>query len=456
MNRLLFFIAFILISHFAFSQNKSITTIDFNPYEIPVDIIQVSDGYFITGTTGNHSTDTQFFYLKTDENFNVIFSHIASYNNSSIGTKILKTESDNLLLNGYIGYHYSQVDVLLFKLNNDGEILDDFSIIDNTQSIWRGFSKKSNVDKFCFYGMLNDQNTIIETDADFNSFWETNTEFFILNSLYTNDGIISMAQTPYDEPVFFDYLDFIKYDLNGNQVWHKRYGNYQAYSGKTILNLPNNEILFAGSSSNYEEFPNIFLYNIDSEGNENWQKTIGDLSNEMICNDAILIGSQIFLVGTVSHNNPNNGLLIKTDLSGNIIWSKEYPISDASVEISKILQKDDESLLLIGNKRNNYAPSEQDIIIIETNLDGTITNTSQINTPSIEIKIHPNPADDLLKICNKSITEIETISIINSKGQEVMNIPYSNEIDIKTLSKGVYIIKITGDNKSFTEKIIIN
>jgi len=176
----------------------------------------------------------------------------------------------------------------------------------------------------------------------------------------------------------------------------------------------------------------------------------------MICNDAILIGSQIFLVGTVSHNNPNNGLLIKTDLSGNIIWSKEYPISDASVEISKILQKDDESLLLIGNKRNNYAPSEQDIIIIETNLDGTITNTSQINTPSIEIKIHPNPADDLLKICNKSITEIETISIINSKGQEVMNIPYSNEIDIKTLSKGVYIIKITGDNKSFTEKIIIN
>lgn len=452
MNRLLSLLGFFLISQIVFAQEKSIASIDFNPFDVPTDIIQVSDGYFITGTTGNHSTDTQIFYLKTDENFDVIYSHFASYDISSIGTNMLKTEDNNILLNGYMGYNYSKKDILLFKLNNEGEIINNFSIIDESQAIWGGFTKKNNVDKYCFFGVLNDEPTIIETDEEFNFIWETHSNFYILNSIYTNDGIISMAQSSYENPTYFNYLDFIKYDLNGNQLWHQRYGNYQAYSGETILNLPNNEILFAGSSSNYDEHPNIFLYNTDSDGNENWQKTIGETYKWEECHDAILIDSFIYLTGYIE----NNGLLIKTDLSGNIIWTKEYPITDAQVEIFKIIQKNDESLILLGKKRDNYAPSEQDIIIIETNLDGIITNTSQINMPEIEITIHPNPADDILKICNKSRTEIETISIINSNGQVVLNLLYSKEIDVKDLKSGTYIIILNGNNKTFSKKIIIN
>ncbi len=452
MKRLLFLFAFILFSQFSFSQNKSITTIDFNPFEIPNDIIQVSDGYFITGTTGNHSTETQLFYLKTNENFEVNYSHIASYNISSIGTNMLKTEDNNVLLNGYMGYNYSEKDILLLELNNEGEIIDDFSIIDETQAIWLGFAKKSNVDKYCFFGTLNDEPTIIETDAEFNFLWETNSDFHILNSLYTDDGIISMAQSSYDNPTYFNYLDFIKFDFSGNQLWHQRYGNYQAYSGNTILNLPNNEILFAGSSSNFDEHPNIFLYNTDSEGNENWQKTIGETYKWEVCNDAILIDSFIYLTGYIE----NNGLLIKTDLSGNIIWTKEYPITEAQVEFFKLMQKDDEGLILLGNKRSNDAPIEQDIIIIETNLDGIITNTSQINIPEIEITIYPNPVDDLLIISNKSSNEFESLIIFNSSGQAVMNLPYTNEINVKNLKSGIYVIELTGNQKTFSKKIIIN
>lgn len=458
MKRLIFLLSLFSIYQISYSQEKSITSIDFNPYDLPVDIIQVSDGYFITGTTGNYATETQLFYLKTDEYFDVIYSHFASYGISSIGTKMLKTENDNILLNGYIGYNYSAKDILLFELNNEGEVVNDFSIIDNTQAIWTGFTKKNDVDKYCFFGILNDTPAIIETDVEFNFIWETNPNFYILNSIYTDDGIISMAQSSYVNPPFFDYLDFIKYDFNGNQLWHKRYGNYQAYSGKTILNLPNDEILFAGSSSNFEEYPNIFLYNTDSEGNENWQKTIGELYNWEECHDAILIDSSLFIAGSISSDSEphGKGLLIKTDLSGNIIWTKEYPITDAQLELNKIMKKDNETLLLVGNILLQYQPYDRNIIILETNLDGIITKTSQINTSSIEITIYPNPANDILIICNKSRTEFETISIINSNGQAVMNVPYSKEISIKNLKSGIYIISLTGVNKTFSKKIIIN
>lgn len=142
MLRNIFLFSILFVFQITYSQEESIITIDFNPYEFPMDIVQVTDGYYITGTTGSHPSETQLFYIKTDANFDVTNSHIASYDNPSIGSQLIKTDSDNLLFNGYIGFNYSEKDILLFKLNNEFEMINDYSIIDDSQNIWFGFTKK--------------------------------------------------------------------------------------------------------------------------------------------------------------------------------------------------------------------------------------------------------------------------------------------------------------------------
>jgi len=70
------------------------------------------------------------------------------------------------------------------------------------------------------------------------------------------------------------------------------------------------------------------------------------------------------------------------------------------------------------------------------------------------ILIYPNPAKDNLTI---EIYKNATVEIVNLQGQIVKNITltnYKNDIDIKKLIDGVYLIKITTDKEIIVKKFI--
>ena len=73
-----------------------------------------------------------------------------------------------------------------------------------------------------------------------------------------------------------------------------------------------------------------------------------------------------------------------------------------------------------------------------------------------ELKIYPNPTKDVIKI-DTPIT-IDNVSIINQLGQRVLEVNkaqiFKNKINLSTLSKGVYYMTITSDNKSKTIKVV--
>lgn len=165
-------------------------------------------------------------------------------------------------------------------------------------------SQKNDEDRYCYFGILNGEPTICEADVDFNFLWESNIDFYIKNSIYTNNGIISLAFTPLEGSPY-NFINFINYDFNGNQIWHKSSNSFSAYSGNTILEMPNNDILFAGNSSNEDEWPHIFLYDIDSLGNENWHKSIGQPGIWETCNDAIIIDTFLYLTGYIRNEVEN-------------------------------------------------------------------------------------------------------------------------------------------------------
>lgn len=68
------------------------------------------------------------------------------------------------------------------------------------------------------------------------------------------------------------------------------------------------------------------------------------------------------------------------------------------------------------------------------------------------VKIYPNPAKNSINI-NGDYNHLE---IYNTVGKLVLSSSQNNNIDITTLSNGVYIIKVSGNNGTQTERIIIN
>ena len=82
-----------------------------------------------------------------------------------------------------------------------------------------------------------------------------------------------------------------------------------------------------------------------------------------------------------------------------------------------------------------------------------------LSTPEYErleyaLKLYPNPTDNILFI--KGNKNLMSVSVYNMLGKEVLSKINTNNIDVKILPKGVYIIKISDDVSQTNRKFIKN
>ena len=70
------------------------------------------------------------------------------------------------------------------------------------------------------------------------------------------------------------------------------------------------------------------------------------------------------------------------------------------------------------------------------------------------LKLYPNPTDNTLFI--KGNKNLMKVSVYNMLGKEVLSKMNTNNIDVKVLPKGVYIIKISDDIGQINKKFIKN
>jgi len=89
----------------------------------------------------------------------------------------------------------------------------------------------------------------------------------------------------------------------------------------------------------------------------------------------------------------------------------------------------------------------------------TTLSTNTIN-PFDDFKLYPNPAEDYVFITASNLSGKAEIEISNMLGQQVITRHKITDkqtimIDVKNLSTGIYIIKLTDGDKSFSSKFIV-
>jgi photosystem II stability/assembly factor-like uncharacterized protein len=97
--------------------------------------------------------------------------------------------------------------------------------------------------------------------------------------------------------------------------------------------------------------------------------------------------------------------------------------------------------------------------ILKTN-SGLTTYSEQVKAPESKISIYPNPAKNKITITNQTATPGESIiDIFNIKGEQIMRQKFCNKnsmgMDISTLTKGVYFVRINNNSVIVTRKLVI-
>lgn len=143
--------------------------------------------------------------------------------------------------------------------------------------------------------------------------------------------------------------------------------------------------------------------------------------------------------------------IAKTDFNLNVEWVKYFGNDSFYYEVLDIISTNDGGVLATGSFSSSYGFFDiPRYFILKVDSLGECTFLKEILKPEMQIDIFPNPTSTILNLSFQAQNQsIESIKIINTLGQEVMNKTLKStkvEIDVSALKTGVYFVEVINKN----------
>ncbi len=208
----------------------------------------------------------------------------------------------------------------------------------------------------------NDEAYIIKTDMNGNLLWSTTVRYTqIISGNYarfidqtSDNGFIACGSVTGLGPGNSEAL-LMKLDSAGNVQWAKTYGLAKWDQFVAAYQTADHGFLVAGTTdtSLNNSTRKTLLLKTDSSGNILWSKTFSNVNNNYVYKMIKTLDSNYIMVGFITTIGQDINLL-KTDSIGTIIWSKAYGNSN-SEEGRSVLSVEDGGYLVGGSYNlNNY------------------------------------------------------------------------------------------------------
>lgn len=332
--------------------------------------------------------------------------------------------------------------------------------------------------------LISENNTydifVLKTDTNGNFLWAIREggNAYDAGNCITTDLNGNIFLTGYYSIVAVTY----KYDSNGYKLWSKDGigGNYP--KGYGITSDSDGNIYVTGSFSNSIDFDNFhlvdainrgfFLVKYNTNGDVVWAKCSQGsnssycygyrLATDTNCNLFITgyYKGEFLIIGTDTLYNTsistNDVFIAKYDTSGNEIWAKSFGS----------LSDDYGSEILSDNFGNIYCTGNlyYQAVIEGFSLNSGIflakinnLNSNPLLNNSDVILLYPNPAKNFLFIDKPDKNGNYLLSIFEISGKEAFTINLQkdeNKINLQSLNKGLYILKLSDENIILVTKFI--
>lgn len=248
----------------------------------------------------------------------------------------------------------------------------------------------------------------------------------------------------------------VKLSNTGLLEWQKTIGGSGEDKFQSIIQNFDGGYLVCGNSTSTdgdiiggEGANDSWIVKLNENGVIEWSKVFGgdqgDLSYSIFqCNDSNYIVASSALSLDTDILEKKGGLdywIFKLDNSGNMIWQKSFGGSSWD-NPNSIEQCSDGNFIIAGYSRSN----DKDVLINKGLADYWIVKTKLENTVGLEnnsraeFGFYPNPTTDILFIETNRYTSL-TIQDLNGKIVQTQDIDKQGQIDISSLSSGMYLLR---------------
>ena len=446
----------------------------------------------------NHDIISDIFVVKISNNGNIIWKRCLGGSDIDINPIIIETNDSGYIVasttysndGDVFGFHTSinNPDAWIVKLDSVGNIVwqkcyggtdrdEVFDIIlsDEGGCVFVGSTLSIDGDLLNLNSYSNSiQGWIVKIDSVGNILWQKLLGGSYDDILYsvskTTDGnyvVAGVTSSDDGDVVGNTSIEsgwILKLSETGSILWQKCL-NRGVYSRVTdIIQSSNGNILatceYMPTSTSFSNF-NCYVLNLSNSGNVVWEKELGGTREDYLKSIQETSDGGFIVGGTTESwdgdlsNVFSNGFedfwIIKLTETGNISWQKCLGGTGFD-ELRSIEQTSDLGFIIagstnskdgdvIGNHFINPNESSDDMWVVK------LSPNVYINQYNVEetMNIFPNPTSNILKIQTETKYFGESYQIISILGQVVAKGTINSEnmkIDVSSLGKGVYIVKI--------------
>lgn len=282
--------------------------------------------------------------------------------NAERGNCVQISSDANFVISGMKG-----LNLWLLKLDTTGNILWEYEY-GRSDGIRSGWMEETEDGGFVIAPRTP---SLLKVDAQGDSLWSRNYDIFSYCVQETPDGgyIVIGGDNGYEAD---EYLMLVRTDSDGDTLWTKTYtepGNNKNV-GSFIQNTADGGYIvtgLTGYADEYEEWSNLWLIKIDSDGNRLWSRiyfpstdTKGYCVRESSDGGYVVTGLGPGLQGL---------LIMKTDFVGDTIWAKTYSTSTGGTGF-KIQKTNDDGYIIVGATttltQKTATVAERDLWLVKT------------------------------------------------------------------------------------------
>ena len=255
------------------------------------------------------------------------------------------------------------------RINGPGNGKDLFYKVINTTD--GGFA-------FCGYstnnGAGNDDVYFLKMDGNgtiqWSNYWGGPAKDRGQDIVQTPDGGYAITGYSTSPPAAYYDAFILRINSNGDTLWSKFYGGGGYEDANSIVLLPDSGFIIGGQGTNGVTGLDLFLVRATSVGDTLWTKKFGTAATDNIENILRLADGSLILTGGTDGPGfgGNDGLVVKTDSSGTVIWTKIFG-GNSQDDFHQAFQTSDNGFILSGTSRSSGA-LEPNMWLLKTNAAG--------------------------------------------------------------------------------------
>jgi len=438
-------------------------------------------GYIITGITKPvNAMDYDLWLIKTNGNGDILWTKTYGGSNVDEGIDVKQTTDNGFIITGRTSsFGAGNSDVWLIKTNSNGDSLwsKTFGGVNNEygnsviQTADNGYVIIGSTESF---GAGGSDFWMIKTNNVGDSIWSKtyggNYHDIAFGGEQTSDD--GFVLTGYTQPAGFSNADvwLIKTDHLGEIEWSQTYGGNLAELATSVQQTYDEGYIITGYTMSYGAGSmDLWLIKTDMYGDTIWTKTFGGASNDQgTC--VIETAESDFIVCRFNFSLSPDGdpdlWLIKTDISGDTLWTRTYGGSGS--EVGHFIEETFDGGLIVSGWTSSYGAGQKDIWLLHLDEDGQVGIDETMNPRSSNLELkqnYPNPfmgstaieyfipTSGLVSLNIYDLTGRLITTLVNEEEQAGS---HSVRFNDKGLEAGIYYYRLQSGHFHASKKFILS